>query len=338
VGKLLISIAACAGALLASRPAAASTVGAVASLKGQREHKILGVGLVVGLKGTGDKARETQKRIAMLLKRLKFNPDPSDLASKNIAMVFVTAKIRSDIPKGKTIDVAVSSMSDATSLAGGRLLPTPLGTDNTAVVFARAQGRISIAAGGHTTAGTITGGATVEKEIPSKALERFYVNSKGARVRCVDLLLHPNKAGFQLANEIAGNINIGLRRPKDAPVAKALGSTQVRVEVPEDRARNLVDFVQEILNMPVVDDPPAKVVIDESEGTVTSVGKVRISPVTIAAAGRHIVISKEETLENLQEVEGMFNRVRNPTTNTELITIIKALEEAGALQAKLVVK
>lgn len=332
--KLLIVIAAAVAALLAARPAAARTVGAITEIKGIREHQVVGIGLVVGLNGTGDKARETRKRIALLLKRLKFNVDPTDLASKNIAMVFVTAKIKSDTAKGTTIDVSVASMGDATSLDKGILLATPLHTDDTEVVFARAQGTIAIGSSAHLTAATITNGATLEKEIPSKALDKYYVNEQGEKVYYFDLVLSPDKASFRLTTEIASNINTSLRRTEDNPAARAMSTTQVRVEIPKQYEKNPAAFVSnEIMNVPVMVDPPAKVIIKEREGVVAATGNVQLSPVNIIAAGQHITIGKGGTWEQLREA-----LEPKQLSMADQISIIKALADAGALQAKLVIK
>jgi len=316
--------------LALSGAARASSVRDVAEIKGMREHKVFGVGLVVGLRGTGDKGRETQKRIAVLLTRMKFSVQPSDLPSKNVALVFVTARIRSDTPKGTRIDVTVSSMGDATSLSGGELLPTPLHTDDTRSVYARAQGTVAAGSGAHQTVGSVAKGATIEKEIASKALENYRINEKGEKVFYLDLIMGAEKGNFALSNDIADAINIGLRMPEDAPAARAMGPTRVRVEVPRDWTRKRVAFVREIMNMPVVVDPPAKVVINERSGVVVVTGNVRISPAEIGVGGQTINIRAESTFSDLKgALEGLGG--------TEvLIAVIKELARAGALQAKLV--
>ncbi len=339
--KLLISIAAVAAALLAARPAAGATVGAVAQIKGIREHQVFGVGLVIGLNGTGDKARETRKRIAMLLKRLKFNVDPTDLASKNIAMVFVTAKIKSDTAKGTTIDVSVASMGDATSLDKGILLATPLHTNETEVVYARAQGTIAIGSGAHLTAATMTNAATLEKEIPSKALDKQRINEKGEKIYYFDLVLNTDKASFRRASEIADNINTSLRRTEANPAARVMSSSQVRVEIPKKYENRRAAFVSnEIMNVPVMIDPSAKVVIIERKGLVVVTGNVRISPADITVGARRILISKEGPLADLKEAMGRLDTLDNGYmgSGAEMIDILKALDKADALQAKLVIK
>ncbi len=329
--NILTALSALLGAgLLLSGTARASSVRDVAELKGMREHKVFGVGLVVGLRGTGDKGRETRKRIAILLTRMKFSVQPSDLPSKNVALVFITAKIKSDTPKGTRIDITVASVGDATSLSGGELLPTPMHTDNTKLVYARAQGTVAVGTGAHQTAGSVAKGATIEKEIASKALDNFRVTEKGEKVYFLDLIIGAEKGNFALSNDIADAVNIGLRMPEDAPAARALGPTRVRVDIPKDWANKRVAFVREIMNMPVVVDPPAKVVINERNGVVVVTGNVRISPAEVGVGGQTIKIRAESTFSDLK-------RALDQLGGTDvLIAVIKELSRAGALQARLV--
>jgi flagellar P-ring protein precursor FlgI len=320
--------------LLVSGSAAASSVRDLAEIKGMREHKIFGVGLVVGLRGTGDKGRETQRRIAVLLKRLKFTVDPTDLPSKNVALVFVTAKIRSDSPKGTRIDVTVASMGDATSLDGGQLLPTPLHTDKPEMVCARAQGTVSVNGSLHYTAGTISKGATVEREISSKALEKQVEvkdpdTGKSELLYCFDLVLDADSGTFALANDIADAINIGLRRPEKKPAARALSPTQIQVVIPKEYSQKRVAFVRDILNMPVVVDPPAKVIINERTGVVVATGNVRFSAAEVRVGTQEVVIKNDASFADLKR--GLAN-----AGSDVMIAVIKELSKAGALQAKLV--
>jgi flagellar P-ring protein precursor FlgI len=318
VRKVLITAVAAGAAILgAGRPAAAVSVGDVAEVRGRRLHRVFGVGLVTGLHGTGDKGRATQKRIAMLLRNLNLSVDSTDLPSKNVALVFVVARIRSDTPKGTLVDVTVSSMGDATSLADGQLLPTPLHTDDPERVYAMAQGTVSVNAAGTLTAGTITGGATVEQEIPSRALGRPFINSKGQKASYFDLVLSADKGSFDLADGIAEAINTGMT-----------GS----VEIPRSYENRQVAFVREVMKMPVVVDPPAQVVIDELSGVVVVTGNVRISPVDIQVGGTRVKLDKEGSLRDLKTVTSALYE----GSNTELIAIIKQLARAGALQARLI--
>jgi flagellar P-ring protein precursor FlgI len=336
---LSLTVLAAVAALLAGGfPAAAGTVRDVVEIKGMREHEVLGIGLVVGLRGTGDKGRETQKRISMLMQRMRFNVDPADLPSKNVALVMVTARIKSDTPKGTRLDVTVSSLGDAASLAGGELLPTPLHADNPEIVYARAQGAVAVGAGGHPTSGAIAGGGAVEQEIASNALDRFYVDEEGRRVYYIDLVISADRAGFRVASEVADAINTALRSSADAPAARALSSTEVRVEVPRQYEDRRVAFVSdEVMNSPVVIDPPARLIINERTGVVVATGSVRISPADIVIGNRRIVIEKEGTMAELKEAIGrLANRQDYMASSAEFIAVVKELARAGALHAELV--
>ena len=337
--RTLLTLVASAAALAGALPARAATVRDVAQLRGVSEHKVFGVGLVVGLRGTGDRGRETQKRIAALLSRMNLTVSPADLPTKNVALVFVTARIKSDAPKGTRLDVTVSSMGDASSLVGGELLPTPLHTDDAGDVYARAQGAVAAGTGtgAHPTAGSIAGGASVEQEIPSLALERSAENGKGERVWYLDLVLAAEQGGPDMANDIAAAINTGMRAPADAPLARALSATEVRVEVPRAQEGDRVAFAREVLRMPVSVEPPARVVINERTGVVVATGSVRISPADITVGQRRIVVGRDATLAQLKEAVGSMDRLRDYAgASGELIEVIKELAKAGALQAELV--
>jgi flagellar P-ring protein precursor FlgI len=334
--KLIAALTLAAAALLAAAPARAATVGAVAKIKDAQEQQIFGVGLVVGLRGTGDKGRETVRRLASYLALAQINIQPGDLAPKNVALVFVTARVKPFTKQGETMDVTVSSMADAASLQGGVLLPTPLQAGKADVVYARAQGDVAVAgpdgAVSHPTAGTITGGAIIEHEIPCAALEKQYVAEDGRRVDYVDLTLQ--NGDVSLASSVADGINTWLRSSPDAPAARALDPNLIRVEIPENYRKRKVDFLDEIMKVPVISEPPATVTINERAGSVVVTGTVRVSPVSIAVGNIKMVISEEGSFDQVKDVVW---RVTGHT-GTVLIAVVKELYRAGALQAKLVVQ
>jgi len=333
--KLIISLAAAAAALaLCPGRGSAGTVGNVADVKGTQEQQLFGVGVVVGLRGTGDKGRETAKRTALLLNNgFKFNVQKEDLATKNVALVFVTARIRPFAKQQSKLDVTVSSMSDASSLDGGELLPTPLHAADPEVVYVRAQGKVSVkAADGSVsspTCGVVSGGGILEREIPGPALEKSYLNDKGKRVDYLELILR--RGNFSQASSIADAANAYLRAPQDAPAARAVDAGLVRVEIPEKYRNLTVAFVDELLSLPVVADPPATVTINERTGVVVSTGTVRISRVTISVNGIVLEIKENGTLD---AVQGQVRRLQY--SSAEIIAIVKELHRAGALQAELI--
>src|SRR5690606_4224634 len=152
----------------------------VADFEGVRENQLVGYGLVVGLAGTGESLRNspfTRQSLAAMLERLGVNAANGNLNTRNVAAVMVTANLPAFASQGSRIDVTVSALGDARSLAGGQLLVTPLmGADQQ--VYAVAQGPLAIGgfsaqgqsgssvSRGVPTAGRIASGATVEREIP----------------------------------------------------------------------------------------------------------------------------------------------------------------------------
>jgi flagellar P-ring protein precursor FlgI len=184
---LAIASVAAIGAPMAATPAWANPrIKDVADFEGVRENQLVGYGLVVGLAGTGDSLRNspfTRQSLAAMLERLGVNSTNGSLNTRNVAAVMVTANLPPFASQGSRIDVTVSAMGDARSLAGGQLLVTPLmGADQQ--VYAVAQGPLAIggfAAGGASgssvtrgvpTAGRIASGALVEREISFDIADR----------------------------------------------------------------------------------------------------------------------------------------------------------------------
>ena len=161
--------------------AVASRIKDLVMIAGARDNQLVGYGIVVGLAGDGDKDPVyTVQAVANMLQRFGVNVPPATLSAKNVCAVMVTADIRAYVKNGTRIDVTVASIGDAKSLQGGVLLQTPLmGADGE--VYAVAQGALSVggflvgqSGGGgatvqknHPTVAQITGGALVEREIPT---------------------------------------------------------------------------------------------------------------------------------------------------------------------------
>src|SRR5215468_12522459 len=174
------SVAAMTAPVCAATAEAAPRIKDIADFEGVRENQLVGYGLVVGLAGTGDSLRNapfTRQSLAAMLERLGVNSTNGNLNTRNVAAVMVTANLPPFASQGSRIDVTVSALGDARSLAGGQLLVTPLmGADQQ--VYAVAQGPLAIggfaaegASGssvtrGVPTAGRIASGALVERELP----------------------------------------------------------------------------------------------------------------------------------------------------------------------------
>ncbi len=270
---------------------AASRLKDVVNFEGVRDNMLVGYGLVVGLNGTGDSltnAPFTERSLIGMLERLGINSsgDWTTIKTKNIAAVMVTATLPPFSAQGSRVDVVVSTMGDAKSLQGGTLLVTPLqGADGE--VYAVAQG--SVASGfsasgqsgssvtkGVPTAGRIAAGAIVEREVI------FHLSDLGM------MRLSLRNPDFTTAKRVADAINERMK----APVAAAVDSATVRLQVPEARRSDIVGFMTDIEQLKVVPDDIARVVIDEQSGVIVMGEGVHISTVAIAQGNLTIKINE----------------------------------------------
>jgi flagellar P-ring protein precursor FlgI len=341
----------------------------IVDIQGVRGNPLTGVGLVIGLAGTGDSGLLSRQMLTNVLRESGLVLSPTDLSGGNIAVVMVTAELGPFHREGMRIDVDVSALGDAKSLQGAMLLPTPLkGLDGQ--VYAVAQGGMSLggwSAGGkqaslsknHQTVGRIADGAIVEKA----ELASFIEQAAGQRFITLSL----RNSDFSTAQRISNIIN-----QSHADSAFVLDAAGVKVLVPtEITQRSVIAFLDEILQMEVVVDTPAVVVINERTGTIVVGENVGISSVAIAQ-GSLVVKVKEtaqvsqptapfsdagttevipETMVGVEEQSAYLIPVERAVTVSELaktlnaigasprdlIAIFNALKEAGALQAKLVI-
>jgi flagellar P-ring protein FlgI len=338
----------------------------IADVEGVRENQLIGYGLVVGLNGTGDKLDNsvfTKESLIGMLERLGVNTrdQVSKLSTKNIAAVMVTAQLPAFIRSGSRIDVSISALGDASNLTGGTLLVTPLLAAD-GEVYAVAQGALStgaIAARGAAssvtrgvpTAGRISNGATVEKEVA-------YNLQKTAGIR-----LGLRNPDLTTARRIAAAINTAV-----GPISRA---TDPRTVILELGGRDPVDTLASIENLRIQPDSPAVVVIEEASGTIVMGDNVRIS--TVAIAQGNLTIRVTETPEVSQpgpfsngvttvvprtniQVDDQHDRKVGVLTSgvtlrelvaslnalgvgpRDLISILQSIKAAGALQADLVVR
>jgi flagellar P-ring protein precursor FlgI len=261
------------------------------SVKGERDNQLHGIGLVVGLAGTGDgKIEQTERSVINFLKK-EFDLEiiRSD-KSRNVAAVFVTADIGPYAKEGSRIDVMVSSAGDAASLQGGTLLQTRLfGADKQ--MYAVAQGPIAVGGflGGnpdqgagiqinHPSNGVITNGAIVEREIPMEL-----VNIDGS----LDLLI--NNPDAATAARIAEAIN---QFYPASSLAMDLGTVNVRV--PALYRPQVTNFLAAIGSLDVTPDVPARIVINERTGTIVATQNVRISKVAVSHGSITVAIEREQ--------------------------------------------
>ncbi len=290
MGKLKIALTLLIAATLAS-PAWAARIKDIASIGGVRDNQLIGYGLVVGLAGTGDNVKNgfTKETLSNMLTRQGLSMKEKDLKSSNVASVMVTAKLPPFAKIGSKIDVEVSSIGDAKSLLGGTLLMTPLrGAD--AEVYAVAQGPITLggfsasgAAGGgvsknHTTVGSISNGAFVEKEL------RYDFEKN--QVLSINLY----QPDFTTSTRLAGMINASVKEVH----ANLVDSSSVQVTLDAGFHGNVVKVVSDIENLDVPVDSVAVVILNEKTGTVVMGEKVRISTVAVAHGNLSIEIKEEK--------------------------------------------
>ncbi len=271
--------------------AAASRIKDIVNFEGVRDNMLVGYGLVVGLNGTGDSltnAPFTARSLIGMLQRLGINSsgDFSTIKTKNIAAVMVTATLPPFATQGSRVDVVVSTMGDAKSLQGGTLLVTPLqGADGE--VYAVAQGSV---ASGFSASGQ--SGSSVTKGVPTSGrISAGAIVEREVRFRLADLntvRLSLRNPDFTTAKRVADVVNASLK----APLAAAMDSATIRLQIPEGRRPDMVSFLTEIEQLKVIPDDVAKVVIDEQSGIVVMGENVHINTVAVAQGNLTIKISE----------------------------------------------
>lgn len=270
---------------------AATRIKDVVYFEGVRENLLVGYGLVVGLNNSGDNLKNssfTEKGLSDFLSRLGVNTRGTDLKTKNVAAVTVTATLPPFGRQGSRIDISVSTLGDAKSLEGGTLLATPLlGADGE--VYAVAQGPIAV--GGFSASGQ--SGSSVTKNIPTSGniasggvIEREIEFNLNAMEKVKLALRNPD---LTTALTIAERINEVLG--EDAASASDPGTVSLRV--PDLYHSNVVTLLADIEQLPIEPDMTAKIAIDEATGTVVMGENVRIS--TVAVAHGNLVVRVTET-------------------------------------------
>jgi flagellar P-ring protein precursor FlgI len=265
----------------------------IAFFQGVRNNQLLGYGLVVGLNGTGDStnAEFTIRSIVNMLERMGINTPRervTQIRLKNVAAVMVTANLPPFSKLGNRIDVQVSSLGDASNLAGGTLLLSPL-TGPDRQVYALAQGPIvtggfavSGASGSsvqknHPTVGSISKGALIEREVP--------LSLDGKKELALSL--------FQPDFTTAENVKEVINRTMGGPISKCLDSGTVQIAIPSSFQDRVPEWMAALERLEVVPDSVAKVILNEKTGTVVLGEKVRISTVAVAHGSLSIQIKEK---------------------------------------------
>ncbi len=339
----------------------------VASVSGVRDNQLIGYGLVVGLDGTGDQTTQTPFTVQSLnnmLGQLGLTPDAGNPQLRNVAAVMVTAELPPFAKAGQRIDVTVSSMGNATSLRGGTLLMTPLkGADGQ--TYSIAQGNLVVGGFGAEgsdgsritvnvpSVGRIPNGATVEREVPTAFAQGDHVT------------LNLHRPDFTTANRLVQTVNDTFGQG----VAHALDGSSVRVRAPSNPDHR-VGFVAELERLPIERGaPPARVIVNSRTGTVVIGSSVQVTPAAVSHGSLTVTISEapqvvqpapfgegETAIQpdtdiaieegdntmflfdpgtSLDEIVRAVNNVG--AAPGDLVAILEALREAGALRAELVV-
>jgi flagellar P-ring protein precursor FlgI len=263
----------------------------ITSVEGIRENMLIGYGLVVGLNGTGDKQQTifSIQTLGNMLQRMGVNikNQISNIQVRNIAAVFVTATLPPFSRPGLKIDVTVSSIGDAKSLAGGTLLMTPLAAPD-GQVYAVAQGALII--GGYS-AGTSTNAKVVNQpnvgRIPLGALVERDASLNLSQLNSLSLLLRDED--FDAARDLASVINKEL----GSPAAHVIDSRRVEIADVKSVSPDVPALMARIGELTVHTKPAAKVVVNERTGTVVMGGNVTISACSILHGNLSIQVTTE---------------------------------------------
>lgn len=337
----------------------------IVSFEGIRSNQLVGYGLVVGLNGTGDGLNNnpyTKESLTGMLERLGVNIRDAAVGSNNVAAVMVTATLPAFARQGSTVDVSVSAIGSATDLRGGTLLVTPLlGADGD--VYAVAQGPVAV--GGFTAAGQsgskITKGVPTSGKISSGAIVEKEVGFELAQLNKMNLTLR--NPDFTTSKRIGDAINKHF-----SGIARAIDPTTVSLSIPPTFKADLVGFLTKLEQLTVVPDQVAKVIIDDQDGVIVMGEHVRVS--TVAVTHGSITIKVTETPQvsqpnpftqvtqattvdrsdiDVHEETGRFVVMESGVTlqklvnglNTlgvtprDMITILRSIKAAGALQAEI---
>lgn len=345
--------------------AASARIKDIVDVEGVRDNMLIGYGLVVGLNGTGDSLNNspfTEQSLTGMLERMGVNTRGTNLRTKNVAAVMVTATLGAYAAQGTRIDVTVSAMGDSKSLLGGTLLVTPMmGADGE--VYAVAQGPIAVS--GFTAQGqgaSVTRGVPTSGRISSGAIVEREIQFSLAELPVLRLSLR--NPDFTTAQRVATAINIQLRGNR----AQATDPASVLINVPDSRRGDVVGLVTEIEQLRITPDQVARVVVDEKSGVIVMGENVRISTVAIAQGNLTIRITETPQVSqpgpfsqgqtavvprtDIQVDEQSNNRLAVMNSGVtlqelvqslnalgvgprDMIAILQSIKAAGALQAEI---
>ena len=360
--RFAVVVAAALVGSLAAQAEARPRLENICTISGQSEQRLIGLGLVTGLKGTGDGGKYLPmiKALGSALAALN-NPasGPAELKDAgNVALVLIEATVPSNgIRRGQRLDCFVNSIGAAKSLRGGRLMIAPLGTQVVTDdrVMGIAAGPVLIEDSQVTTSGKIAGGVVVNEDI----IYNFVQNNQ------FTLLLDRDHASFRSASEVARVVNADISfEANGQQLAKAISPGVIQVTIPDQYRNDPMQFIAQVLDVGI-DNPhtQARVVVNAKAGTVIVTGEVEISPVAIshknlsltigtpeeqaAAAGGvppeavpgvgFVPLMDQQTRQSPQRLKQLIdalNQLKVPTP--DVIDILKDLHRAGKLHAELI--
>jgi flagellar P-ring protein precursor FlgI len=345
---------------------AASRVKDIAFVQNSRDNQLIGYGLVIGLQGTGDGFRNspfTEQSVRAMLDNLGISTAIGSARTKNVAAVIVTATLPPFSRSGARIDVSVSSLGDATSLAGGMLIETQMkAADNQ--VYAVAQGSMIVS--GFQAAGqaeTVTQGVPTAGRVPNGAIvERNIIQLNNMESELTFLLHNPD---FSTSVAMAIAMNEYTRATYGKALASAQDARAVVVKRPEKVSS--AQFIAHLEQLEVETETPARVVVDERTGTIVIGADVKVAKVAVSHGALTVRVTELPTVSqpapfsdgqtttapstiidvstgdsSLTLVDGVdletlvdgLNRMGAKPAET--IAILQSIKSAGALQAELV--
>lgn len=333
----------------------------IVDVEGARGNQLTGIGLVTGLPGTGDNSNMATQMMRNMMRNFGVTLDSRAVRTRNIAVVSLTATLPPYARSGQNIDVNVSTMGNASSLQGGVLVQSPLRAAD-GKVYAVAQGPVLVggfnaqgSGGSRTrnvpTVGRVPGGAIVEREVPSD----YAVGGQLAL-----LLKDPD---FTTAQRITDAVN-----RQFGNVAYPVDAGRVEINVPGQYIAAPTAFLAYIEKLEIEPDTPARVAVNERTGTVVMGGNVKISAVAVAHGNLTVSVAEDPNViqpESMSQGRTVVERrsditvdeegssmIAMPATTTvrdmvrvlnslgatprDIIEILQAIDQAGALHGELV--
>lgn len=349
-------------------PVQAERLKDIASVQGVRDNPLLGYGLIVGLDGSGDQTGQvafTEQSLRSMLQQFGITIPPTvKIQPKNVAAVSIHAVLPPFVKPGQTIDITVNSLGNAKSLRGGSLLMAPLkGSDGK--VYAVAQGNVIVGGFGASgndgssvtvnvpSVGRIPNGATVERSVPNSFASSDHIT------------LNLHSPDFTTAMRVADAINLAL----DSDLAQPLDAVSILVEAPQDKLQRVgfLSFLELVEVEPGSNS--AKIIVNARTGTIVIGDNVTVQPAAVSHGSLTVTINEDVNVDQpnpladgetavtpeteididaessslytfkrsvtLQEVVQAMNDVG--ASPGDLVSILEALKQVGALTAQLIV-